>query len=542
MADAGDEWSQARRPLLPREPTIRSSEDLEASVATYKTADLTQLPDPQIFVLSCVKLAEPLLTSQLFPYINEFVRYLHIANDAKQVGFYSGLLESTFAIFQLMTIPGLAWLSGEYFAPPSAPICPHFSGTLTHDFFPPDRIGRRPIVLLSAAALGVTTFLFGFSTSLPMMLVNRAVAGCVAGDSAVAAAMVGELVSAAENAGSTLAIYALVWPAGYFLGPLLGGSLSHPAEKYKLLDIEFLRNWPYFLPGCITGLIALGGSLIAFLLLKEVMLTITHPSMRRQLIVVLFLVDPAHPAAALWDEAEASEEMYAPPESHSIRQILSNPAILALSGSGFALSILCRGFEIILVLYSFSPIDDGGLSFTTQRIGYLLSASAMLSIMFQFLFLPYLLRTFNTARMYNAAMCMFPFIFCLMPLLNVIARAGLDPTTGLIGPYATGLIWICIFLLLSMAALSNLAWVFTIVLAKETSPNPASLGTTNGVLYVSSSVAKIIGPALISSVYAVSGNSSFLGGFGWVPFMLLISLGGVWQSSKIVSTHRCRTE
>lgn len=58
MADAGDEWAQARRPLLSREPTRTSRsepgdlEDLEASrqsVATYKTADLSQLPDPQIF-------------------------------------------------------------------------------------------------------------------------------------------------------------------------------------------------------------------------------------------------------------------------------------------------------------------------------------------------------------------------------------------------------------------------------------------------------------------------------------------------------------
>ncbi|KZP18280.1 MFS general substrate transporter [Athelia psychrophila] len=515
MANAGDEWSQARRPLLPREPTIRSSEDLEASAvstATDKTANLTRLPDPQIFVLSCVKIAEPLLTSQLFPYINEFVRYLHVANDAKQVGFYSGLLESTFAIFQLMTIPGLAWLS--------------------------DRIGRRPIVLFSAAALGLTTILFGFSTSLPMMLVNRAVAGCVSGDSAVAEAMAGELVGAAENAGSTIAVYSLVWAAGEFLGPLLGGSLSHPAEKYEWLDVEFLRSWPYFLPGCITGLIALCGSLIGFLLLKETLPGKRPCEVSKAHYTQRLSSSISFTSAASWDEADANEETHAQLEPHSFHQILSNPAILALSGSGFALNLLSRGFEIILVLYSFSPIKDGGLSFTTQRIGYLLSISPMLSIMIRLLLLPYLLRTFTTARMYHAAMCMYPFIFCLMPLLNVIARAGLDPATGLIGPYATGLIWICISLLLAMAALSNLAWVFTIVLAKETSPNPASLGTTNGVLKVSSSVAKMIGPALTSSVYAVCANSSFFGGFGWVPFMLLISLGGVWQSRKMVSLDR----
>lgn len=79
--------------------------------------------------------------------------------------------------------------------------------------------------------------------------------------------------------------------------------------------------------------------------------------------------------------------------------------------------------------------------------------------MVQFLFLPYLLRTYNTARMYNATICMFPCIFCLMPLLNVVARAGLNPETGMVGVGATAVIWVCLGLLLGMAALSNLAWV-----------------------------------------------------------------------------------
>lgn len=81
-----------------------------------------------------------------------------------------------------------------------------------------DRIGRRPIVLVSTFFQGLTAFFFGFSTSLPMMLANRAIAGCVSGDTAVSAAMVGEIVGAARNAGSTLAMYSFVWPAGYFLG------------------------------------------------------------------------------------------------------------------------------------------------------------------------------------------------------------------------------------------------------------------------------------------------------------------------------------
>lgn len=55
-----------------------------------------------------------------------------------------------------------------------------------------------------------------------MMLVNCAVAGFISGDGAVTTAMVGELVSSAENAGATLAVYSLVWGAGGFLAPHCG--------------------------------------------------------------------------------------------------------------------------------------------------------------------------------------------------------------------------------------------------------------------------------------------------------------------------------
>ncbi|KAF7976768.1 hypothetical protein HWV62_5770 [Athelia sp. TMB] len=341
MADA-----DARRPLLSREPTAQSpmDPDLEASAVTYKSADLSQLPNPQIFALSFAKLGEPVTLSHLFPYINEFVRYLHIAKHDKQVGFYSGLLESTFAIFQLMAIPLLAQLSGKVLIK-----FPYPSRHLERIPYSTDRIGRRPIVLFCTAGLALTTMFFGFC------------------DSAVAAAMVGEIASNAANSGSTLAVFSLAWPTGYFLGPLLGGLLSHPAEKYHFLDIEFLRQWPYFLPGFVTGLVALCGSLVGFQFLKETLPSKTCPS-RALKAHWRMSSSCSFASAALWDEADTDAIEEVEPKSHSFSQILANPAIMALAGSAFALNLLSRGFEIILVLYAFSPIENGGLSFTVRPL------------------------------------------------------------------------------------------------------------------------------------------------------------------------------
>ena len=63
--------------------------------------------------------------------------------------------ESVFAVFQLMSIYHWAKIS--------------------------DVVGRRPIVLLGAVGTGLMTFLFGFSRSLPYMLITRSLHGFFAG-------------------------------------------------------------------------------------------------------------------------------------------------------------------------------------------------------------------------------------------------------------------------------------------------------------------------------------------------------------------------
>ena len=61
-----------------------------------------------------------------------------------------------------------------------------------------------------------------------------------------------------------------------------------------------------------------------------------------------------------------------------------------------------------------------------RQIGYALSISGLVSVGGQLLLMPWLLRTFDAARVYNLCFWMFPFIFPLMSVLNLIARGGYD--------------------------------------------------------------------------------------------------------------------
>lgn len=46
-----------------------------------------------------------------------------------------------------------------------------------------------------------------------------------------------------------------------------------------------------------------------------------------------------------------------------MRELLSIPIISNLAGSGFALSFLTTGFEVLFALYSYTAIENGGLGF-----------------------------------------------------------------------------------------------------------------------------------------------------------------------------------
>jgi hypothetical protein len=122
-------------------------------------------------------------------------------------------------------------------------------------------------------------------------------------------------------------------------------------------------------------------------------------------------------------------------------------------------------------------------------------------MLLQILLMPYLMRTFDKAKVYNFCMCLFPFMFIVLSMLNLIARRGYDEVTGVMNSHTTGLLWAGIALVLSMSRFVNLSYAYvysiydsllififagslSMMLAKEYSPNEASLGVTNGTWFV----------------------------------------------------------
>ena len=72
------------------------------------------------------------------------------------------------------------------------------------------------------------------------------------------------------------------------------------------------------------------------------------------------------------------------------------------------------------------------------------------------------------------------------------------------------------------------------ILVKDHTPGPSSLGTANGLAQFSQCLARAIAPAFVSSLFAFSvEHMNFLGGNLWVALML-VACAAAWAHAYVV--------
>ncbi|KAF4608969.1 hypothetical protein EYR40_001322 [Pleurotus pulmonarius] len=485
-----------RRPLL---------DDVEAKLTTTPTPTTatattpTPLPLRQLTILCMLRVLDPLAFSQIFPYINNFVEDLRLTDDPSRVGFYSGLVESAFALAQLLAIYPWAWVS--------------------------DVIGRRPVILLCVSGLAVTTFLFGLSTSFSAVMISRILAGLFTGNVAVIPSVLCEITDTSNQA-VAFPIFGLFWPIGSIVGPLIGGSLSNPAKRFpSWFGSALWTSYPYFLPcliACIVTVIVLA---ISYVFLEE-SLNVSGPTVERE-------------AFGAHRDSRAAPTCPTSPKSPSIPKLLRTPVIQRLCVSGCAMNFVTTAFDVVFVLFCYTPIESGGLSFSESQIGYTLSISGALAAALQLFVMPTLLRKYDHAKMYTFFMGVWPLAFAALPVLNVIARASASSSSesdgaapGVVSAQGQTVLWSGIVLCLCVARTGYLAHSLSMLLIKRYAP-PSALASTNGLVQFSLCLARAVSPAFISSLFALSTEKNLVGGRLWVVVMLFMSIGATVTSKAI---------
>lgn len=109
-----------------------------------------------------------------------------------------------------------------------------------------DRVGRRPVLLISMAASTIGYLLWGFAGSLTMLFASRIIAGIGNANIAVAQAYISD-VTTAENRAKGMGMIGAAFGLGFTLGPAIGGALSplgihavgFAAAGFSLLSLLF---------------------------------------------------------------------------------------------------------------------------------------------------------------------------------------------------------------------------------------------------------------------------------------------------------------
>lgn len=140
--------------------------------------------------------------------------------SVNHVARYGGWLASLYAMIQFLCAPILGNLS--------------------------DRFGRRPVLLLAVAALGVDYIVMGLAPTLGWLFLGRAIAGVAGASFTPAYAYVAD-VSPPEKRAQSFGMISAAFGVGFILGPALGGLLGGlgPRAPFFAAACLSLLNFAY---------------------------------------------------------------------------------------------------------------------------------------------------------------------------------------------------------------------------------------------------------------------------------------------------------
>ena len=158
-----------------------------------------------------------------------------------------------------MVIPFLSYYAREYGASGIAVGAVVGIYSIMQFFFAPvwgrlsDRVGRRPIILVSLTASFAGYLLFAFTRSLTVLFISRVIAGAGGANIGTAQAYIADSTTP-ENRAKGMGLIGAAFGMGFILGPPLSGILSAVGTHHGL-------------PGnLLPGLVAAGLSFTAFLI------------------------------------------------------------------------------------------------------------------------------------------------------------------------------------------------------------------------------------------------------------------------------------
>lgn len=281
-------------------------------------------------------------------------------------------------------------------------------------------------------------------------MLTRAINGLANGNVAVLKSVIGEITDETNQA-RAFSLFPLSLAIGTILASMIGGYLSNITATFPSLGaVPLFVKYPYFLPSFVAGLFPALSGLVALVWMEE-----TLPR-----------DEPSAPGEEDGEgEGEGERES---DEDTSALALLRDPPLRLLMYSFTLLSLEAISYQALLPLFFFTPVPLGGLGFTEAQIGSALSLRGIATIGVQlFAFAP-LVTWMGATRLYRILIALYVPTFLLLPVLNVLARAG-----------SPMLEWVGVGVVLWLGAVSNMAFACNLIMTNDAADRK-SLGALNG--------------------------------------------------------------
>ncbi|KAK3814368.1 MAG: major facilitator superfamily domain-containing protein [Benniella sp.] len=346
----------------------------------------TPLPKLPLFVLSVVIFTEPVTSTILFPFVYFMVSFnsigldFHITENEDEIGFYCGLLASSFFFAQFCTSIFWGYMS--------------------------DRYGRRPIILIGLCGSATTCILFGLSKSLAWAIVSRSMCGLLNGNIGVAKSMLGEL-SDQTNQSQAFSVFGFAWGMG-----MVSSYLTDPAKNFPDIfgDWDFFINYPYFLPCLAAGMITIIGFITGYFFLEET-------KGRAKITRINEDLDHSDQAGTGTLHSNLPDRKVPP---LSIKTVVAY-AVLALHSTVF---------EEVYAVFALTPLVSHGLGWTSIQLSTSLAIMGVVQLLGQFVVYPKLGRRFPSVWLFRISQLLYAAIYVSFPIIRAFAVDEEDMETG----------------------------------------------------------------------------------------------------------------
>ena len=119
-----------------------------------------------------------------------------------------------------------------------------------------DRIGRKPVLLISVFGLAVSYLLWIFSASFTLLIAARFIGGIMGGNISTATAVIADITNA-KTRSKGMAFIGIAFALGFILGPALGGLLSKIDLTIMYPELVKIGINPFSTPAILAMLLSL---------------------------------------------------------------------------------------------------------------------------------------------------------------------------------------------------------------------------------------------------------------------------------------------